>query len=311
MPLAAEYQAMFEQLAVAGPTPSVRDLPISDARNVYRAARAVNPDLPVHEINDTTIPGPEGDIALRIYRPEGSGPFGVLVYFHGGGWVIGDLDTADAVCRQLTTLANVVVVSVDYRLAPEHVYPAAVEDSYAALQWVYDNAEQLHSNGKIGVAGESAGGNLATVTARQSRDRNGPPIAFQCLLYPVTDADMSRDSYAENGSGYLLETATMEWFWDTYCADSEQRLQPDASPLRAKSLENLPPALVVTAEFDPLRDEGNAYAHALEAAGNRATLLCCDGLVHDFFSTAAVFDCSRGPLEKTVRALRDHLSTSD
>jgi acetyl esterase len=269
----------------------------------------VNLDLPIHKVSDALLPGPGGDISIRIYQPQGDGPFGILVYFHGGGWVIGDLDTADAVCREIATLAEVIVVSVDYRLAPEHVYPAAVQDSYAALQWVNDNLETLQGNGKIGVGGESAGGNLAAVVAQQSRDRGGPPIAFQCLLYPVTDAEMSRPSYSENGSGYLLETTTMEWFWDTYCPDLEQRLNADASPLRAKNLADLPPALVVTAEFDPLRDEGNAYAHALQAAGNSATLMCCEGLVHDFFSTAAVFGCSRGPFEKTINALREHLNS--
>lgn len=309
MPLANEYQVMFEQLAAAGPAPSVRDLPVADGRNLYRAARAVNLDLPIHEVSNSLLPGPGGDIPIRIYQPQGDGPFGILVYFHGGGWVIGDLDTADAVCREIATLAEVIVVSVDYRLAPEHVYPAAVQDSYAALQWVNDNLETLQGNGKIGVGGESAGGNLAAVVAQQSRDRGGPPIAFQCLLYPVTDAEMSRPSYSENGSGYLLETTTMEWFWDTYCPDLEQRLNADASPLRAKNLADLPPALVVTAEFDPLRDEGNAYAHALQAAGNSATLMCCEGLVHDFFSTAAVFGCSRGPFEKTINALREHLNS--
>ena len=309
MPLAAEYQAMFDQLAAAGPTPGVRDLPLAGAREMYRAARALNPDLPIHQVENTSISGPAGDIALRIYRPQGPGPFGVLVYFHGGGWVIGDLDTADSVCRQLATEADLVIVSVDYRLAPEHLYPAAVEDSFAALQWVHENTSRLNGSGKIGVCGESAGGNLAAVVAQQSRDTNGPEIAFQCLLYPVTDADMSRDSYTENGSGYLLETATMEWFWDTYCPDPEQRLEAVASPLRARSLKNLPPALIVTAEFDPLRDEGNAYAHALEAAGNSATLMCCDGLVHDFFSTAAVFGCSKEPFDQTVAALRAHLAT--
>ena len=309
MPLANEYQVMFEQLAAAGPAPSVRDLPVADGRNLYRAARAVNLDLPVHKVSNGLLPGPGGDIPIRIYQPQGDGPFGILVYFHGGGWVIGDLDTADAVCREIATLAEVIVVSVDYRLAPEHVYPAAVQDSYAALQWVNDNLETLQGNGKIGVGGESAGGNLAAIVAQQSRDRGGPPIAFQCLLYPVTDAEMSRPSYSENGSGYLLETTTMEWFWDTYCPDLEQRLNADASPLRAKNLADLPPALVVTAEFDPLRDEGNAYAHALQAAGNSATLMCCEGLVHDFFSTAAVFGCSRGPFKKTINALREHLNS--
>ena len=247
MPLANEYQVMFEQLAAAGPAPSVRDLPVADGRELYRAARAVNPDLPIHKISDATLPGPDGAIPIRIYQPQGDGPFGVLVYFHGGGWVIGDLDTADAVCREIATLAELVVVSVDYRLAPEHVYPAAVEDSYAALEWVYANLQTLQGNGKIGVCGESAGGNLAAVIAQQSRDQGGPPIAFQCLLYPVTDAEMGRPSYSENGSGYLLETATMEWFWGTYCPDPEQRLESSASPLRAKNLAQLPPALVVTA----------------------------------------------------------------
>ena len=309
MPLATEYQAMFEQLAAAGPTPSVRDLPVADGRALYRAARAVNLDLPIHNISDASLPGPGGDIALRIYQPSGDGPFGILVYFHGGGWVIGDLDTADAVCREIATLADLVVVSVDYRLAPEHLFPAAVEDSYAALKWVQDNVRALHGNGKIGVCGESAGGNLAAVVAQQNRDNEGPPIAFQCLLYPVTDAEMGRPSYRENSSGYLLETATMEWFWDTYCPNPEQRLTSDASPLRASNLERLPPALVVTAEFDPLRDEGNAYAQALQAAGNDAQLICCDGLVHDFFSTAAVFACSREPFEQTIAVLREHLNS--
>ena len=172
MPLAPEYQAMFEQLAAAGPTPSLSEIPVSDARDAYRAMRPVNPELAIHATEDRQVSGPLGDIPIRIYRPEGDGPFGTLVYFHGGGWVIGDIDTCDAVCRELATLANIVVVSVDYRMAPEHVFPAAVDDCYAVVEWVSNNQGAVNGNGRIGVAGESAGGNLAVETAHDAGERN-------------------------------------------------------------------------------------------------------------------------------------------
>lgn len=308
MPLAAEYQARFEALAQAGPMPSLSDLPIQDARAVYRAIRPVDPSLPVFNVEDRSIPGPAGDMPIRIYRPAGAGPFGILLYFHGGGWVIGDLDTSDSVCRELSTLASLVVVSVDYRLAPEHRFPAAVDDSYAATCWVAEHQAELNGNGKLGTAGESAGGNLATVMALLARDRQGPNLAHQCLLYPVVDSDLSRPSYVDNSQGYILETATMQWFWDTYCPASDQRQDPRLAPLHAESLAGLPPALVVTAEFDPLRDEGTVYGAALEAAGVATQHINCWGLVHDFFATAAIFDCSRGPFLKTVDILRKHLN---
>jgi acetyl esterase len=270
--------------------------------------RPVNSELPVHKIEDFNIEGPLGEIPVRVYRPAGDGPFGVLVYFHGGGWVIGDIDTADAVCRELSTLAELVVVSVDYRLAPEHLYPAAVVDSYAVVCWVAENQRQLNGNGKIGVAGESAGGTIAAVMSQMARDENGPTIAFQCLLYPVIDHDLGRESYALNGAGYLLETATMKWFWDTYCPDEAARKHPSASPIRAESLADLAPALIMTAEFDPLRDEGEAYGAALNAAGGTAEVVRCEGLVHDFLSTAAVFECSRAPFLSAVEKLKSHLN---
>ena len=309
MPLAAEYQAVFDQLAAAGPMPSLTEIPVADARESYRTSRAVNPSLAVHDIQDTTIDGPDGQIPVRIYRPEGDGPFGTLVYFHGGGWVIGDLDTCDSVCREIATLADLVVVSVDYRLAPEHVFPAAVDDCYAALLWVADNRSLLNNNGKIGVAGESAGGALAAAMAQISRDSAGPELAFQGLFYPVIEPTMDRDSWNRNGSGYMLERPIMDWFWDTYCPNPADRKDHRTAPIYAEDLSGLAPALVVTAEFDPLCDEGQAYGQALESAGNEVATMACDGVVHDFFGTAAVFECSRRPFLATIDHLKNHLNT--
>ena len=309
MPLAPEYEAMFAQLAEQEPAPPpIYEMTPEQGREMYRAMRVINPDLPIHKTEDRTIAGSQGEIPVRVYTPAGPGPFGVLMYFHGGGWVIGDLDTSDAVCREIATLAGVVVVSVDYRMAPEAPYPAAVEDAYDATSWAAENMAGLNGNGKLGVTGESAGGNLSAVVSLKARDNSGPDIAFQCLLYPVTDCDWTRDSYKENGEGLLLETRTMEWFWDYYCPEEATRKEAYASPLLAADLSNLPPALVVTAEFDPLRDEGEAYASALAAAGNDAEAVRYDGLVHDFFATAAVFQCSRPGFLATIEAYKQHLN---
>jgi acetyl esterase len=308
MPLAPEYAAMFAQLAEGPPAPALSDMTPAEGREMYRAMRPLNPELSIHKSEDLDIPGPDGAIPVRVYTPQGSGPFGVLVYFHGGGWVIGDCDTCDSVCREIATLGNLVVVSVEYRMAPENVYPAAVDDAYAATVWASTNMNRLNGNGKLGVAGESAGGNLSAAVALKARDEQGPAIAFQCLLYPVVDHDLTRPSYIENGTGYLLETASMQWFWDTYCPEAERRAEPYASPLRAQSLSDLPPALIVTAEFDPLRDEGEAFAAALTAAGGTAQAVRYDGLVHDFFATAAMFECSRPGFLATVETLKTQLN---
>lgn len=308
MPLAPEYQAMFDQLATAEPGPSLSEIPVADAREVYRTMRPVNPELNVNSIEELQIPGPLGDIAIRIYRPAGDGPFGTLAYFHGGGWVIGDLDTCDSVCRELATLANIVVVSVDYRMAPEHVFPAAVDDCFAAVKWIADNQSAVSGNGKIGVAGESAGGTLSATMALMARDQGGPAIAFQGLIYPAIDCSMDQASWISNGEGYILDKSTMQWFWDTYCPDVQQRQDPRATPIHATSLANLPPALIMTAEFDPLRDEGEAYGEALKGAGNSAEVMQCAGLVHDFFGTAAVFESSRGPFLTAVERVKTHLN---
>ncbi len=306
MPLVPEYQAMLEALA-AEPGPSIPEMSPEEARALYRMMRPLNADLTVGEVIERSVPGPAGEVPLRIYRPQAPGPHPLLAYFHGGGWVIGDLDTADAACRDLCETAGCVVASVDYRLAPEHRFPAAVDDCYAALEWVCGHAKELGGNGRLAVAGESAGGNLAAVLCLKARDEAGPKIDFQLLLYPVVDHDLSRPSYVDNGAGYILETPTMRWFWEHYCPDPAGRSHPHASPLRATDHGELPPALVMTAEFDPLRDEGNFYAETLAAAGTQVEAICYDGLVHDFFATAQQFKASRAPFETACAALRKAL----
>ncbi|MFM8355602.1 MAG: alpha/beta hydrolase [Gammaproteobacteria bacterium] len=306
MPLAPEYQAMLAA-AAAQPGPALSSLPASAGREMYRMMRPANPAIAVGAVSDRTIPGPAGDIPVRVYRPTGDGPFPVFVNFHGGGWVIGDLDTADAFARDLCQTVGCVVVSVDYRMAPEALFPAAVDDCVAATQWVASHQAKLDGNGRLAVGGESAGGNLAPVVAQIARDSGGPRIDLQVLLYPVTDADLTRASYDENGTGYLLERATMAWFWDTYCPDVALRSDPRAAPIRASSLAGLPHALVVTAEFDPLRDEGEAYGRALLAAGSSAELRRFDGLVHDFCATAQVFSASRAAFMEICSHVRARL----
>ncbi len=306
MPLAPEYEAMFAALA-AEPGPKISELSPAEGREMYRMMRPVNPELAIGSVEDRVIETDAGAIPVRIYHPAAGGPLPILMNFHGGGWVIGDLDTADAVCRSLAEAADCIVISVDYRLAPEHVYPAAVEDAYAATCWAAANAAALGGSGRLAVTGESAGGNLAAVVCQKARDESGPVIDFQLLAYPVVDHDLSRQSYADNGEGYLLETGTMVWFWDHYC-EPERRSEPAASPLRAESLAGLPPAVVLTAEFDPLRDEGAAYAEALAAAGVRAKHICFDGLVHDFLATSGLFGCSKAAFEQAVAELKQALA---
>lgn len=303
MPLAAEFEAMLSEAAAAG-APPMTELSPPEARAMYQAMRPENPDLAVGSVSELGIPGPAGDIPARVYRPEGAGDFPVLMNFHGGGWVIGDLLTADAISRDFCRTAQCVVVSIDYRLAPEHPYPAAAEDCIAATAWVGENMGAVGGNGKLAVTGESAGGQLAAVVAQAAQAAGQPDICFQLLAYPVVDHDMTRGSYVENAEGYLLTTDTMRWFWDLYCPDPSARDDAKASPIKAESLAGQPPAMVVTAEFDPLRDEGKAYADALSNAGVPTTYHCADGLIHDFLATAALLPCSRPPFEAACAALK-------
>ena len=305
MPLEPATAALLEQLAAAG-GPTMEELGPEGAREMYRAMQPPADDIVVGATEDRSIPGPDGEIPVRIYRPDGDGPFPVHVHYHGGGWVIGDLETHDADCRELCRLAQVVVVAVDYRLAPEHPYPAAVDDCYAATRWASEHAEDIGGRpGAVSVGGDSAGGNLAAVVSQMARARGGPDINFQLLIYPVTDAAMDTPSHDENAEGYMLTREGMQWFWNLYCPDPGRRKEPFASPLRADDLSDLPPALVMTAEFDPLRDEGEAYARRLHEAGVATQCERYDGLIHGFFSQARMIPAARPAVEAAATALRN------
>jgi len=278
--LQPDVAIVLETLAGLG-LPTFESMSAEDARAFSVAMNAARPMGPeVAEIVDGTLPGAGGDLAYRLFRPHGPGPHPILVYFHGGGWVLGSADSDEPFCRDLCDRAGVMVVSVDYRHAPEHRFPAAAEDGFAALRWVAEHAAGLGSDpDRLVVGGWSTGGNIAAVTARLARDAGGPRIAGQLLVCPVTDCDVDRPSYAENGDGYILTRPLMEWFWDHYC-DPDDRTNPMASPIRAADLSGLPPAVIVTCEFDPLRDEGAAYAEALAAAGVEATHIPARGHIH-------------------------------
>jgi acetyl esterase len=305
MPLDPQAQAVLEQMADAG-LPPLGSVSVEETRQGMVAATAAGEEPePVAKVEDRSIPGPVGQIPVRIYTPQGSGPFPVLVYFHGGGWVIGNVDTHDPTCRTLANAAGCVVVSVDYRLAPEHKFPAAVDDCYAATQWVAANAAAINGDsGRIAIGGDSAGGNLTAVVAIEARERGGPPLVFQLLVYPVTDYSFSTPSYRDNADGYLLTKDSMVWFWDHYLRSEADGQDYRASPLRASDLTGLPPALVITAEYDPLRDEGEAYAARLQESGVSVTCTRYDGMIHGFYGLTAVVDQARKAVEESVAALR-------
>jgi acetyl esterase len=266
MPLDPQVQALLEMLA-ASEQPLLQEQSVAEARAGLLALTTAAGGEPesVGKIEDRTLPDPAGEIPVRIYTPEGTGPFPFLLYFHGGGWVIGSLETHDVACRALTNAAHCVTISVDYRLAPEYPFPAAPEDCYAALQWTAENAATLNGDAnRVAVGGDSAGGNLAAVVALMARDRKGPALVYQLLIYPVTNYHTpGTPSYVENADGYFLTRDSMIWFWNYYITDEKMAKHPYVSPLQAENLSNLPPAMVITAEFDPLRDEGELYAEKL------------------------------------------------
>ncbi|HEU5085200.1 MAG TPA: alpha/beta hydrolase fold domain-containing protein [Acidimicrobiales bacterium] len=279
---------MLEVMEEMG-APAIEDLSVDEARAFMVASAEQRPPGPeVGEVVDGVLPGADGsDRRYRLYRPDTPGPHPVVAYFHGGGWVLGSHDSDDPFCRDLCVRSDSVIVSVDYRHAPEDRFPAAAEDGFAALRWIADHAIELGGiPGQLAVAGWSAGGNVAAVAAQKARDAGGPELSAQVLINPVTDSDFSRASYAENAEGFMLTRGLMEWFWDHY-ADEADRTDPRAAPIRG-DLTGLPPALVVTCEFDPLRDEGAAYAEALEAAGVPARHLPCRGQMHTSITSVDV-----------------------
>jgi acetyl esterase len=291
-----QARALLDLIAERG-LPPMQSLSPVEARLFYRDRRAITqPEAPpVAEIAELAADGPHGTIPLRLYRPtrrsDDPAPTPVLVYFHGGGWTIGDLDTHDVLCRQLANASGCAIVSVDYRMGPEHRFPAAVDDSLAATRWVHRHGASLGLDpARLGVGGDSAGGNLAAVVALLARDAGDLAVACQLLIYPATDMRCRHPSHAENGTGYLLETPTIVYYRGHYVDDEARWLDWRASPLLRDDLSRLPPALVLTAGFDPLRDEGLDYANALVAAGNEATYVCFERQIHGFITMGKVLD---------------------
>ncbi|MFN0027607.1 MAG: alpha/beta hydrolase [Acidimicrobiales bacterium] len=304
MALDPATRALMEQFASAGGKP-LHESTVEEARELSKAFAAMaGPPGKVSRTEDHDIPVDGGTIAVRVLVPP-QGARGVLVYLHGGGWVIGRIDEFDTMARKLAERTSCAVVLVDYRLAPEHRYPIAVEDCWAGLQWAAANREQItgRADAPVMVAGDSAGGNLAAAMALRARDRNGPDLALQVLIYPVTDADFERPSYNDPANALILTKEAMVWFWDHYVPNPADRIQPDASPLRAQDLAGVAPAVVLTAEHDVLRDEGEAYAERLQAAGVSVDFKRHIGQTHGFFTILMLPGSERG-FQQVVKAVR-------
>jgi acetyl esterase len=309
MPLHPQAQAVLDTLA-AMKLPPPDQVPVAQAREQFMRARASFLAAPedVAACADRTLPGPAGEIPVRIYRPHGSSSaelLPALVFFHGGGWVFGNLDSHDPLCRALANRARCAVVAVGYRLAPEDKFPAAVEDALAAVRGVARLGRELGIDGtRLAAAGDSAGGNLVAVAAIDVRDSGGPQLALQVLLYPVTDFAMTLPSYERLGQGYMLTRDRMLFFRNAYLRDARDIADWRASPLKARDLSRLPPALMLTASHDPLVDEGKAYADRLAAAGVAVTYRCYEGMIHGFLTMAGAIDAGKAGIEEVAQALR-------
>jgi acetyl esterase len=298
--------AFIREVEAAG-VPPIWEMAPAAARALQRnfVARLSGEPEGVARIEDRSVPGPAGPIPVRVYTPAGSGPFGVLVWMHGGGWVIGSIDTADAAARALANRTPCVVVSVGYRLAPESRFPAAFDDGLAATHWVAANAADIGVDAaRIAVGGDSSGGNLAAAIALAARESAAPALRFQLLVYPVTDDDFERPSVRRYGSGYLITAEEIRWYWRQYLAASADALNPSACPMRAASLGNLPTALVLQAAYDPLLDAGTAYAQRLRREGVAVETSCYDGMIHGFFTMPGVMDRARAAHAAAATALR-------
>ena len=304
-----QTRALLDLMQERG-VPATHTLTPDEARRLYRERRAFTQPAPpaVGEVRELQAEGPHGAIPLRLIRPLGAAAdarLPVLVYYHGGGWVIGDLETHDTLCRELANGAGCAVVAVDYRLGPENRFPAAVDDCIAATRWVRTNAAALSIDpALLAVGGDSAGGNLAAVVTIASRDNGEAPIVFQLLIYPATDMRRTAPSHTSNGQGYVLTSDTVTYFHDHYIDDAVHDVDWRASPLLHPDLSRLPPAFVLTAGFDPLRDEGLAYADALAAAGNATTYVCFDRQIHGFILMGKVFDEAHAAVALCASELR-------
>lgn len=286
MPLNPQIEALLAMMAQA-PAMDMATITADGMRAVFDQPMAFGDPLPMAKVTEIDIALTGRTLAARLYLPEGAAtPSPLTVYYHGGGWVLGTLETHDSTCRALAQASGAAVLSVAYRLAPEHRYPAAVDDCYDALCWAAGNAASMGVDpNRIAVAGDSAGGNLAAAAAILARDKGGPVLRHQTMFYPVTDADFASPSYAANGSGeYFLSTDSMRWYWQQYLGETAIEAAPLASVLRTPSLSGLPPATVITAEFDPLRDEGMAYASRLADNGVDVESAVAPGMIHGFAS---------------------------
>jgi len=312
MALDPQAQAVIDLVIKSG-RPAYNTLSPKDARQLFRETRPASTPTPpeIGAVRNLVAQGPGGPIPLRVYRPAGvaaSVALPGLMYFHGGGWVIGDLDTHDVLCRQLTAEAGVTVVNVDYRLAPEHKFPAAADDAWAATRWTVAHASEFGVDaGRLAVGGDSAGGNLAAVVALQARDAGAPVIKLQVLVYPVTDVAAESRSYQDFSEGYMLTRESMRWFTAHYLAAAGQANDWRVSPLRASSHAGLPPALVVTAGFDPLRDEGAAYAAKLQQAGVLVDYVCYGGMIHGFAGMGKLIETGNRAVSHIAATLRQTL----
>lgn len=300
--------ALLGQLAESGLKPLHEMTPV-EARGLGGMLGAMyGPGPEMARVEEVAIPTPDGPLPGRVLVPAGS-PRGVIIYYHGGGWVIGALDEFDTLGRNLAERSSCTVLLVDYRLAPEARYPAASDDAFAALTWVADNLASLAAPGvPVVVMGDSAGGHLATVVARKARDAGGPAVAMQVLVYPVTDSDLETPSYLDPANQLLLSRDGMVWFWDHYVPDAARRTEPDASPLRTPDLSGLPPAVVLLAEHDVLHDEGKAYAQRLRDAGVSVEERVFEGQMHGFFTMINVLPGSQDGIDHAVQAIDRQLS---
>jgi acetyl esterase len=306
MPLDHDAEILLEMVRAAN-RPAFETVGAAAARQLFMDGRkALAPDpMPIAETRDLAIPGPGGPIPARLYRSATTGTLPVLVFFHGGGWVVGNIESHDTVCRHIANRADCAVVSVDYRMGPEHRFPAAVDDCFAAAAWVPNNAAELGIDpGRLAVGGDSAGGNLAAVVGLLARDRGGPRVACQVLIYPATDAAMRHESIARFAEGYVLTRSTMRWFYEQYLRTPDDGADWRVSPLLAADLKGLPPAFVLTAGYDPLRDEGDAYAARLAAAGVKVTHRRFPGQVHGFVTNGRVIRTAETALDETAAALK-------
>jgi acetyl esterase/lipase len=322
VPLDPSAKRLLDMLAAAGGMPDIAAMTPQQMREGFRRlARSVDlKGVPIGATTDGELPGPGGTLPYRLYTPQrpAARPLPALVFFHGGGCVFGDIDTHDGLCRMLSAESGCAVISVGYRRAPEHRFPAAVEDAYAATQWVADHAAELGLDaGRIAVGGDSAGAGLAVVvcqmaaTQRGAATRRGPRIALQLLFCPVLDMRAETPSRRAFAEGYFLNQATIDWMLGHYCAADVDRDDPRLSPLRALQFSGLPPAQIHTAEFDPMRDEGEAYGQALRRAGVPARYTCHAGMIHYFYAMAGAIPAARIALKAAAAAMRDALVSGE